>query len=174
MKSSVRSLVLSALMTALICLFSPVSFPVGITAVTLQTFIVALTGYILRPRSALLSVCAYLLLGACGLPVFSGFSGGIGVLTGPTGGFLAGFPVMALLVSLFSGKSRAFRLLGGLAGLCAVYVLGSVQMAFSANLSFWQAALSGVAPFIIKDSLSLLGAEYLSRAITRRLPYRAE
>lgn len=169
MKSSVRSLVLSALMTALICLFSPVSFPVGITAVTLQTFIVALTGYMLPARPAFLSVCAYLLLGAFGLPVFSGFSGGLGILMGPTGGFLLGFPIMALFAAITSGKGRILRLLGGLSGLIIVYALGTVQMAFAANLSIRQAAISGVVPFIIKDVLSLWGAEYLSCAMVKRL-----
>ena len=168
MKSSAHSLALSAVMTALTAVLSPLSVPFGAAAFTLQTFAVALTGYLLAPRAAFLSVLAYLLLGACGLPVFSMFHGGFGVLLGPTGGFLIGFPVMALLCALGQAKPR-LRLLAGLAGLLVVYVTGTAQMSCVLQISLRHALLTGAVPFILKDILSVLGASALSRIISRRL-----
>ena len=97
MKSSVRSMALAAMMTALLSLAAQIAVPVGMTKMTMQTFAAALAGFLLGRRTALMAVGAYLLLGACGLPVFSGFTGGIGVIMGPTGGFLIGFLPMAAL-----------------------------------------------------------------------------
>ena len=174
MKSSVRAMVLSALMTALICILSQVSVPVGITAVTLQTFAIALAGYVLGARPALWAALAYLALGACGLPVYSCLSGGLGILIGPTGGFLFGFPVMAFLCGLGKNGMLWRRAAAGLAGLCVVYILGTVQMSLTAGMSLWQSFLTGVAPFVIKDVLSVLGACLLGRTILRRIPQRAD
>ncbi len=168
MKTTVRSMVLAALMTALMCLLSPFSIPVGMTVMTMQTFLTALTGYLLRPRAALMAVGAYLMLGACGLPVFSGFSGGFGVLAGPTGGFLLGFPGMAAVCAASSGKGRWVRLGAGLAGLAMVYLVGAAWMASAAGMNYAQALLVGAAPFVWKDVLSVLGAQWLTEALNRR------
>ena len=168
MKSSVRTMARASLMTALLCLISPVAIPVGITSLTLQTLLVALTGYLLRPYAAVLSVSAYLLLGACGLPVFSGFAGGFSLLLGPTGGFLMAFPVMAWLCARFSGAARRAKILAGLAGLLIVYLLGAAGLAWSAGMSWFQALAVGALPFVWKDVLSVVGAEWLAAALKKR------
>ena len=168
MKSSVRMMARASLMTALICLLSPVAIPVGITNLTLQTFAAALAGYLLNPAAAALSMAAYLLLGACGLPVFSGFSGGFGMLLGPTGGFLLAFPLMAWLCARPSSASRIKRIASGLAGLLTVYLLGAAGLAFSASISYLQALAVGALPFVWKDVLSVIGAEWIARALQKR------
>lgn len=168
MKATVRSMVLAALMTALMCLLAPFSIPVGMTVMTMQTFLIALTGYLLRPRAALMAVGAYLMLGACGLPVFSGFSGGFGVLAGPTGGFLLGFPGMAAVCAVSAGKGRWVQLGAGLAGLAMVYLIGAAWMASVSGMNYVQAMLLGVVPFVWKDVLSVLGAQWLTEALNRR------
>ena len=97
MRGNIRPLVCAALCTALLCVISPIAIPMPSgMPFTLQTFAVALTGYFLKPRHAVLSVTAYLLLGLSGLPIFSAFRGGISVLIGPTGGFLLGFLPLVL------------------------------------------------------------------------------
>lgn len=168
MRSSVRIMARASLMTALICLISPVSIPVGPAGLTLQTLAVALTGYLLNPAAAALSMAAYLLLGACGLPVFSGFSGGFGMLLGPTGGFLIAFPLMAWLCARPADGSRAKRIGAGLTGLLTVYLLGAAGLAWSAGMSYLQALAVGVLPFVWKDALSVIGAEWIARAMKKR------
>lgn len=79
--------------------FSPLSIPIPISPVpiTLTNLVLFISLYILSWKEALISYILYLLLGICGLPVFSGFSGGIGKLAGPTGGYLAGFIFLILI-----------------------------------------------------------------------------
>ena len=169
---SARSLTLPALMTAGLCLLSPVSIPVGVTSVTMQTFLCAFAGYLAGARHGCFSVCAYLLLGLCGLPVFSGFMGGAGALAGPTGGFLLGFPAMAALCGLGRGNGFPRAMAAGLAGLIAVYLPGALFMSVSAGVTVPQALLVGVVPFIGKDVLSVWLAAWAAKTVRRRLRLR--
>ena len=169
MKSSVRTMALAAMTTALLCLAAQIAVPVGMTKMTMQTFAAALAGFLLGRRAALMAVGAYLLLGACGLPVFSGFTGGIGVMMGPTGGFLIGFLPMAALCAGTRGQKRAVRLGMGYAGLAVMLLMGAAGMALAAGFGYGQAMLTGVMPFLWKDILSVWGAEYLAGQIRRRL-----
>ena len=88
-----------ALFTAITCILAPLSIPIPISPVpiTLTNLVLFISLYILSWKEALISYILYLLLGICGLPVFSGFSGGIGKLAGPTGGYLAGFIFLILI-----------------------------------------------------------------------------
>ena len=88
-----RSIAQCGLCCALLACSAWVTIPFGPVPFTLQTLAVALVPQVLARREAVFTVAAYLVLGAIGLPVFSGFQGGIGVLAGPTGGFLWGFLV---------------------------------------------------------------------------------
>lgn len=88
-----------ALFAALTAVFSQISFPVPMTPIvfTMGVMAVYLTAALLPKWQAFLALIVYLLLGAIGLPVYSGFHGGIGTLLGPTGGYLMAYPIMALL-----------------------------------------------------------------------------
>lgn len=88
-----------ALFAALTAVFSQISFPVPMTPIvfTMGVMAVYLTAALLPKWQAFLALMVYLLLGAIGLPVYSGFHGGIGTLLGPTGGYLMAYPIMALL-----------------------------------------------------------------------------
>ena len=91
-----------AMFTAIICAISQlpgIPMPGGVP-MTLQTLIIPLAGVILGPLDGMVAALIYVLLGAAGVPVFSGFSGGIGVIMGATGGFIISFPVMPLLAGL--------------------------------------------------------------------------
>lgn len=87
-KMRIRATVQSAIFAALLCIFSPIAIPVGAIPVTLSIFIVLLTGLILDWKQAGAAVLSYMLIGAFGLPVFSGGQAGIGVFLGVTGGYL--------------------------------------------------------------------------------------
>ncbi len=87
---SLRQMTAIALMSVVLLLCSILTVP-SVVPFTLQTFGVALAVGLLGIKSGLLSVVAYFLLGLIGLPVFAGMQGGIGVLLGPTGGYLIGF-----------------------------------------------------------------------------------
>ena len=99
---TIKKMAIVSLMTAILCILSPISVPVFISPVPISLGVLAiyLTAYVLEPVEALISVVIFLLLGVFGLPVFSGYSGGIGKILGPTGGYIIGFlfTVYALLL----------------------------------------------------------------------------
>lgn len=162
-KSKVQKTVMVGVFAALLAVLSLVSIPLpsGVP-VTLQTFAVALCGYVLGPRLGALSVGVYLALGAVGLPVFAGFSGGVGVFAGMTGGYLWGFLFLALLCGLGARRDKAGpAVLLGLLGLAACHLCGTVQFAAVTGTSPVQSFLLASAPYLLKDALSV-GAAYLS------------
>lgn len=169
MRTSTQQLSRLALMTAVICIAAPLQIPVGTVPVTLQTFVVALTGALLGARHGTLAVLAYLLIGAVGLPVFSGWTGGFGVLLGPTGGFLMGFLPLAALCGAGKGKPQPTRLLLGLTGLVLMEISGTLVLMGAAGLSFPAALAAGVWPFLIKDIACIILAIPAARSLTKRL-----
>lgn len=168
-----RNLTLCGLFAALMALCAWISIPLGTATFTLQTFGVILALLVLGGKWGTVTVLVYLLLGAVGVPVFSGFQGGFSVLFGPTGGFLWGFLVMALvfwlLTALFDEKLRIFTAVFGLL-LC--YGCGAGWMAFSTGGqgSFRELFLMFVLPYILPDILKFLLAVFLSRRLRPFLP----
>ena len=89
--SRTRSIAFVALTIALLGVSAWVSIPIGPVMLTLQMFAVMFAIMVLTPKQCMASIAGYLALGAIGLPMFSGMRGGIGMLMGPTGGYLWGF-----------------------------------------------------------------------------------
>ena len=121
-----------ALMSAVLCIIAPFSIPVPMSPVplSLATFAVYLAGILLGARKGVICVLLYLLLGMAGLPVFSGFSGGVGILLGPTGGYLLGYlPCVAAVGWLTNRKpckkSNLRNLVALVLGTMVCYVFGS-------------------------------------------------
>ena len=86
-----------AIFSALMCICAWISIPAGNLIFTLQSFAFLLALFVLGGKGAVVSVAVYLLLGMVGLPVFSGFRGGFGMLLGVTGGYLWGFLLASLI-----------------------------------------------------------------------------
>lgn len=163
-KLQTRDMVMTALCTAVIAVCTQLTIPMpsGVP-ITLQTFAVALCGFLLTPKFAELSVFVYLMLGAVGIPVFSALRGGFQMLLGPTGGFLYGFLPMALLCSL--SKKKVPALAFGIAGLCACHFAGVLQYALLTHTSFLIAALKVSVPFLPKDIVSVIIAMLLAERL---------
>lgn len=151
----------------IVCTFLTVPLPTGVP-LTLQTFAVALAGFLLGPAWGTLAVLAYLLLGAAGLPVFSGFTGGPGKFFGPTGGFLWGFLLLGAGCGLGRGRPFPASLGLGLGGLVLCHLSGAAWYAHAAGLGFLPAALGVSLPFLPKDAASLALALGLAKALERR------
>ena len=96
-RSTVYQLCFVALMAAVMCFMGPLSIPIGEVPVSFTNLIIYLSVYLLGMKMGTASCIVYLLLGMVGLPVFSGYSGGMAKLAGPTGGYLIGFIFMALI-----------------------------------------------------------------------------
>ena len=168
--SAPRTLSRCAMMVALNCICSWICLPVWDISFTLQTFSVLLTLGLLGGKLGTLTIGVYLLLGAVGFPVFSGFRGGLGVLMGASGGYLWGFLATGLtywLVCHFFGK---FCRLGGmLLGLAACYALGTFWYAlvYLDGSAAGMVALKCVVPFLIPDAIKLGLAYSMTARLSR-------
>ena len=111
-RQKITTIVLCALFAAITAVLSQIAIPMpsGVP-VTLQTFAIALCGFYLCTARATVSTVVYVLLGAVGVPVFSGFKGGIASIVGPTGGFIIGFIAMAAISGIaFRNMPEKFRI----------------------------------------------------------------
>lgn len=181
-----RALVRVAVFAALIAVLSILpGVPVGPVPITLQTLGVLLCGMLLGPRLGTLAVLLYLLLLAIGLPVGSGMRGGLGLFVGPTGGFLIGFAVSALLVGLLSrpavrglaagriGPGRAaagLAVAGVLGGMVPSYALGVPVLQLVTGLPWPQALVSGMVLFLPGDLIKVALAVLITIGVVRALP----
>lgn len=168
-----RQLCACALGAALLAICAWISIP-GPIPFTMQTFAVFLLSGLLGLKCGMLSLAAYLLLGFAGLPVFSGFRGGPGVLLGATGGYLVGFFFTVLIIGLITkrfGRNFWPLALSMAAGAAACYLFGSVWYLFvytdASGLEAVSAVfLTCVAPFLLPDTLKLFLATVLVRRLT--------
>jgi biotin transport system substrate-specific component len=165
--------VTSALLAALLAASAWIAIPAGAVPVTLQVFIVFLCGLLLPVRWAAVPVAVYVLLGVIGVPVFSGGTGGLGVLAGPTGGYILGFllaaPVIAGLRSVLARRmpDAWADVSGAAAGLACIYALGWMRLALVTGMTLAEAFVAGVVPFIVIDAFKGLAAVVVARALRR-------
>lgn len=143
-----------------------ISVPLGDQAVSLQTFGVFLALGLLGGKQATAAVAAYLLLGAVGVPVFTGFRGGFSPLLGPTGGYLWGFLAACLL--WWALEKRLPDWLKATLAMALCYGCGTVWYYFTyASGAVWPVALACVAPYLLPDGAKITLALLLSRRLKK-------
>ncbi|KKH99838.1 biotin synthase [Methanosarcina sp. 1.H.T.1A.1] len=166
--SELRKMVFASLFAAMIAAGAYIKIPLPFSPVpvTMQPLFVFLAGSMLKSKWGTLSMLIYTLLGIAGLPVFAGGASGLGVILGPTGGYIIGFIIAAFVIGYLSEKSGKNDYLSNALyigiGLVIVYVLGVAQLAFVAKLDLLQAITLGVLPFIIGDILKLAIAAHIA------------
>ena len=182
--SRTRSIAYVALSIALMAVGAWVTVPLGPVPFTLQIFVFTFALVMLEPKLAMAAVVGYIVLGAIGVPVFSSLRGGIGVLAGPTGGFLWGYIVgfaLAIAVgSLFKVKEvpagkrfdttevvRAFVM--SFVYLACAYVCGWFQLMLVMGIGPEAAFASAVAPFILVDIVKIIVAVFVALAVKHAL-----
>ncbi|MEE1077843.1 MAG: biotin transporter BioY, partial [Agathobacter sp.] len=116
-----------ALMTAVICILAPLSIPIGTVPISFTNLAILFTLYLLGWKMGTASSVLYILIGLIGLPVFSGFTGGIGKLAGPTGGYIIGFIPMAIIAGIVIEKTNNIFLqyLSMVIGTIVLYAIGT-------------------------------------------------
>lgn len=171
-KSTVFNMTSCALMAALMCVLCPVSVPIGPIPISLSILVILLTVYVLGTWRALVSYTVYLLLGAVGMPVFSGFQGGLAKLAGPTGGYLAGFWLMILVAGIIMEKSKRnllVTILGMLVGVAIDYAVGTAWFVFQTESTVVHALDVCVYPFIPFDVAKIVIAVLLGSVVYKGL-----
>ena len=171
--SKTKSMVIIALMAAVICVLGPlsISIPVSPVPISLANLAILFTVYVLGMKRGTISCLLYLLLGLVGLPVFSGFSGGAGKLLGPTGGYLIGYIFLALICGYFIDhfQNRAIHFIGMVLGTLVLYLFGTAWLAYLASMTFGQALAAGVIPFSPGDLAKIVIAMIAGPAVRKSL-----
>jgi biotin transport system substrate-specific component len=168
--TTTKNLVLMALFAAIICVLAPLSIPIGPVPISLTNLAVYFSLYFLGWKKGTVTYVIYLMIGLVGLPVFSGFTGGVGKLAGPTGGYLIGFIFMAGIAGIFIQKFSSNVLvcvLGMILGTAVAYALGTIWFCLSTGTGVAAALATCVFPFIIGDLAKMIVAALAAPAIAK-------
>lgn len=182
-----REITKMALLAALLCVSAYITIPLGFTpaSLTLQTMIVNLIAILLTPMESFITLLVYILIGAVGVPIFSGGQGGLGKLFGPTGGyifaFLAAAPAMSFTKKYFIAAAEkvvkntsvariaACTVNAILVGMVIVYLIGTVYMKFTLNRGWMDVLLMAVIPFIPLDIAKCILASVIGVPLKKAL-----
>ncbi|NLK74881.1 MAG: biotin transporter BioY [Clostridiales bacterium] len=169
----VKMLVLTGMFTAMLSIMAQIVIPIQPIPFSLSLFAIFLTGALLPPRYAFLSILSYILLGAFGVPVFAGFKGGFHVLTNMTGGYIASYPLMGLITSysykITSKRKTLFLTIGMVLSLLVCYALGTLWFTYVSGTGFIKALSICVIPFVPFDLLKLILAVTVSSIIRKTI-----
>lgn len=173
-RKKLTELTFTSLMTVIIVISAQLLIPAAVPF-TMQTFGVFLSLFILGGKKGTIAILVYIMLGAVGVPVFSGFGGGLGVLLGSTGGYIFGLLgtglVYWVITSIF-GEKMVIKIIAAAVGLIVCYTLGTAwfMLAYMKKeniISFGNALKFAVLPFIIPDVIKLTAAIFLSSRLER-------
>ncbi len=165
-KINIRQMTLVSLFAALTAVGAFISIPLYPVPLTLQTLFTLLAAMTLGSVMGASSQIIYLLLGVIGLPVFAGFKAGIGILFGPTGGFLFGFTISAYVIGkimeLKKEKNIFYYFLAGIIGTIIIYIIGITQLSLVTGIGIKKAITVGMLPFLPGDILKIIAASLIA------------
>ena len=172
-KTSTRGLVYAALFGALTAAGAFIVIPLPPVPITAQTFFLNVAAILLGGPLACVSQFIYVMLGVVGIPVFAGGKAGLGVLFGPTGGYLLGFIIAAFVIGTMNrmkkGAGLFWYIFSMLVGMLIIDLLGCVQLSLVAKMSFKKALAVGALPFIPGDIIKILLAAIVSSRLKGRV-----
>lgn len=172
-KLSIRDLCMISIVTATTAVMAQISIPMPLgVPMTMQTFAITLAGILLGAKKGGLSALIYLLLGAVGLPVFAGFTGGLQSLFNVTGGFLISFPLMAFIIGLgteYRHKRKGIFTICLIIGTLINYAVGTLMFCGLTGSSFSVGLTACVLPFIPTAIIKAILAAGLGLNIHKRL-----
>ena len=170
---TVKNMCYVGLFTAVIAIMAQISIPMPLgVPMTMQTFAITLAAIILGAKLSTISSLIYILLGAIGLPVLAGFSGGISKFVGPTGGFLISFPIMAFIIGYAVDHRSAFKgafVIGLIAGTVVNYIVGIAMFCILTQSSVAVGFTACVLPFIPTAIIKAILASLIGFPIRKRL-----
>ncbi len=160
--------VYASLMAAMIAAGAYLAIPIGPVPIVLQNLFVFLSGLLLGSRWGFACVAVYILVGACGLPIFSIGRGGIGHILGPTGGYLLGYLPAVYVIGLISdkgGQRVVFDVIAMVFGGIIVYACGVTWLKILTGMTLSKTLAVGMYPFILGDALKIIVAVPIAKAL---------
>ena len=167
-----KNLALTAITAAVICVFSPISLPLGAIPISLSTLAIFLVSCISPPKRSIAAVIIYILIGAAGAPVFSGFMGGFQQIAGLTGGYIIGYIPCAFAVSFFTnkfGKSKIIFPVSMIIGTLICYFCGTAWYSLQTDTAFTASLAVCVLPFVLGDIIKIAAASAMGIMLKKRL-----
>lgn len=173
-KTKIYKLTLTALLAAVICVLAPIAVPIPVseTPLSLGTFAIYLAGCLLGWKLGTMSVFIYILIGCAGVPVFAGWTAGIGRVVGPTGGYLLGYLAVAFISGWFAEhfeKKLVMYYVGLVLATTVCYCFGTIWMGVTLHLSPKAAIAAGVLPYLLLDAIKILAAGSLAYPLRKQL-----
>lgn len=160
---------MAGLLAACTAVLAQIVIPIGPVPFNLAVFGAFLAGMLLSPGMAVLSMATYWLMAAIGLPVMAGLQGGLGAVLSPTGGYVAGYLLLAGCTALVAERPVPMRLAGMALGLVLCYTLGTVWFICATGTALPAALAMCVLPFIPADVAKGIAAAWLAQTIKRRV-----
>jgi biotin transport system substrate-specific component len=160
--------VYASLMAAMIAAGAYLAIPIGPVPIVLQNLFVFLAGLLLGSRWGFACVAVYILVGACGLPIFSIGRGGIGHILGPTGGYLMGFLPAVYVIGLITEKTKHLVIIDVIAMVCGgiiIYACGVTWLKIITGMTLTKTLAVGMYPFILGDALKIAAAVPIAKAL---------
>ena len=167
-----KNMIIIALFSGIIGILAQLTIPLPLVPITGQTLAIGLAATILGSRPGTISVILYIIIGSIGVPVFAQMSAGLGVLFGPTGGFIIGFIPTAYIIGAYLEKTRFTimnAMVSNIIGMFVTLTFGTVWLKIVANLSWTAAFISGFAPFIIVGFIKAILAGWIGIVVRNRL-----
>jgi biotin transport system substrate-specific component len=167
-----RMIIQCSIFAAITGIFAQIEIPLPLVPISGQTLAVGLTATIIGSRYGAFSMVGYAALGAVGVPVFAGFSGGAQVLVGPTGGYIFGFIAAAFITGIILEKTKfnlTMAMIANTVGMIVILIVGTIQLKFVAELSWTQAMAAGVYPFILVGLIKAFLASWIGITVRKRL-----
>ena len=162
-------MILVSLFAALTAVGAFITIPFQPVPFSLQTLFTLLAGMVLGSVAGPASQIIYIFLGIIGLPVFAGFKSGIGILIGPTGGFIFGFVISVYAIGRITEKKETiniFRyLLAGSLGTVLIYFFGIIQLSMITGIGMKNALFVGALPFLPGDILKIAAASFIAHKL---------
>ena len=167
-----KELAVTGILAAILCVFAPFSLPLGAIPLSFATLAVFLISCLATPTKCVAAVIIYILFGAAGIPVFSGFTGGFQQIAGLTGGYIIGYIPCAFIVSLLINKfpdKKSLYPVSMMIGTVICYILGTAWYSLQTATDFWASLAVCVLPFVIGDTIKIILASVLGITLRKRL-----
>lgn len=171
-KSKLRAIILCGIFAAITAVLAQIEVPLPIIPISGQTLAVGLTATIIGSKYGAIAMTCYALLGAVGLPVFAGFKGGAQILVGPTGGYIFGFIAAAFVTGFILEKTKhtiTMAMVANTVGMIITLIFGAVQLKFVLDMTWNQALVAGIYPFIVVGLIKAYLASWLGITVRKRL-----
>ncbi len=171
-KSNFRAIILCVFFIGVTSILAQMEIPLPLVPISGQTLAVGLTATILGSKYGAITMTGYTILGGIGLPVFAQAKGGLGVLLGPTGGYIFAFIIAAYVTGLILEKTSytmVHAMLANTVSMIIILLIGTIQLKFVVDLNWHEAMVAGVYPFLFVGLIKAFLASWIGITVRKRL-----